>query len=164
MNQLTPPAAIPDARDLTEIALHLIVAFVGGWVVTLIYKGTRPATHANPSFPPTLVLLSILIAVVTQVIGDKLALAFSLVGALSIVRFRTVVRDTQDPAFVIFAVVIGMAAGTGNYAVAVMALIIGGTAAAMIRAKTEIGWNDTESVLSVRLNLAADPTAVLTPT
>ena len=50
-------------------------------------------------------LLSILIAMVTQVIGDNIARAFSLVGALSIVRFRTVVRDTQDTAYVIFAVV-----------------------------------------------------------
>src|SRR2546430_13730647 len=45
----------------------------------------------------------------TQVIGDNVARAFSLVGALSIVRFRTVVRDTQDTAYVIFAVVVGMA-------------------------------------------------------
>ena len=59
-------------------------------------------------------LLSILIAMVTQVIGDNIARAFSLVGALSIVRFRTVVRDTQDTAFVIFSVGVGMAVGAGN--------------------------------------------------
>ena len=59
-------------------------------------------------------LLSILIAMVTQVIGDNIARAFSLVGALSIVRFRTVVRDTQDTAFVIFAVAVGMAMGANN--------------------------------------------------
>ena len=59
-------------------------------------------------------LLSILIAMVTQVIGDNVARAFSLVGALSIVRFRTVVRDTVDTAFVIFAVAVGMAVGAGH--------------------------------------------------
>ena len=63
------------------------------------------------SFVVTLVLLTILIAMVTQVIGDNVARAFSLVGALSIVRFRTVVRDTQDTAYVIFAVAVGMAVG-----------------------------------------------------
>jgi len=51
---------------------------------------------------------------VTQVIGDNVARAFSLVGALSIVRFRTVVRDTQDTAYVIFAVVVGMAVGAND--------------------------------------------------
>ena len=64
------------------------------------------------SFTVTLVLLTILIAMVTQVIGDNVARAFSLVGALSIVRFRTVVRDTQDTAYVIFAVAVGMAVGS----------------------------------------------------
>ena len=49
------------------------------------------------------------IAMVTQVTGQNVALAFSLVGALSIVRFRTVVQDTNDTAFVIFAVAGGMA-------------------------------------------------------
>ena len=63
-------------------------------------------------------LLAVLIAMVTQVIGDNVARAFSLVGALSIVRFRTVVRDTQDTAFVIFAVVVGMAVGASALLVA----------------------------------------------
>src|SRR3712207_7408096 len=57
------------------------------------------------------VLLAVLVALVTLVIGDSTARAFGLVGALSIVRFRTVVEDTRDTAFVIFAVALGMAAG-----------------------------------------------------
>ena len=63
-------------------------------------------------------LLSALIAMVAQVVGNNAALAFSLVGALSIVRFRTVVRDTEDTAFVIFAVVVGMSVGVHNLMVA----------------------------------------------
>src|SRR3712207_7596331 len=62
-------------------------------------------------FPYTTLFRS---AMVTQVIGDNIARAFSLVGALSIVRFRTVVRDTQDTAYVIFAVAVGMAVGAGH--------------------------------------------------
>ena len=74
-------------------------------------------------------LLAVLIAMVTQVIGDSVARAFSLVGALSIVRFRTVVRDTQDTAFVIFAVVVGMAVGARDPWVALIGLAIVGAAA-----------------------------------
>src|SRR5439155_23381051 len=59
----------------------------------------------------------ILLAMVSMVIGSDIARAFSLVGALSIVRFRTVVEDTRDTAFVIFAVIVGMAAGAGVYVV-----------------------------------------------
>ena len=61
---------------------------------------------------------------VMQVIDDRVARAFSLVGALSIVRFRTVLDDTQDIAFVIFAVVVGMAAGTGAMWVATIGSIV----------------------------------------
>src|SRR4051794_12126891 len=102
-------------HDWTQMAVHLCAAFLGGLLVSAIYRGTRPRSRITPSFPPTLVLLAILIAMVTQVIGESLARAFGLVGALSIVRFRTVVRDTQDTAFVIFAVVVGMACGAGSY-------------------------------------------------
>ncbi|MDZ4830382.1 MAG: hypothetical protein SGJ09_09330 [Phycisphaerae bacterium] len=51
----------------------------------------------------------------TMVIGSSVARAFSLVGALSLVRFRTVVDDTRDTAFVIFALIVGMAAGTSIF-------------------------------------------------
>jgi hypothetical protein len=96
------------------VFVRLLVALGLGAMVAVIYRVTRPAADVSPSFPATLVLLCILIAMVTQVIGDNVARAFSLVGALSIVRFRTVVRDTQDTAFVIFAVGVGMAIGAGN--------------------------------------------------
>jgi uncharacterized membrane protein YhiD involved in acid resistance len=82
------------------------------------------------------VLLTILIAMVTQVIGDNVARAFSLVGALSIVRFRTVVRDTQDTAYVIFAVAIGMAMGANHPAVALCGLTVVGVTALLLRRRT----------------------------
>jgi hypothetical protein len=78
---------------------RLIAAMVLGGIVAQIYRHSR--AEPASSFTVTLVLLAILIAMVTQVIGDNVARAFSLVGALSIVRFRTVVRDTQDTAYVI---------------------------------------------------------------
>jgi hypothetical protein len=68
----------------------------------------------------------------TQVIGNSAALAFSLVGILSIVRFRTVVEDTRETAFVVFAVVVGMAAGVGNLTVALSALGVVGAAAVFL--------------------------------
>ena len=156
----------PDApklaeHDWTHMLVNLCVAFAAGLVVTAIYKNTRPKSHVTPSFPPTLVMLAILLAMVTQVIGESLARAFGLVGALSIVRFRTVVRDTQDTAFVIFAVVVGMAAGAGAYTIAVLGLGVGALAAALVRTKSEIGWDDTENTLNLRLGLGVDQATVL---
>jgi uncharacterized membrane protein YhiD involved in acid resistance len=101
--------------EMTVILARLAAAFVLGCVAAGIYHFTMRARprEGGTTFPATLVLLCVLIAMVTLVIGDSVARAFSLVGALAIVRFRTVVEDTRDTAFVIFAVVLGMAAGTG---------------------------------------------------
>lgn len=96
-------------------------------IVAWIYRRTTGHAHSI-SFPTTLVLLAILIAMVAQAIGDNVARAFNLVGALSIVRFRTVVRDTRDNAFVIFAVVAGVAAGPQNLWVAILGILVAGTA------------------------------------
>ena len=115
------------------LAVRLLLALLAGIVVSAIYHGTRRGSSVAPTFPATLVLLCVLIAVVTQVIGDNVARAFSLVGALSIVRFRTVVQDTKDTAFVIFAVVIGMSVGAGQPGVALGGILIVGLAAWLFR-------------------------------
>jgi len=104
--------------DWKVLAFRLVAAAAFGLVVAAIYRATRDLSRVAASFPGTLVMLCLLIGTVTQVIGDNVALAFSLVGALSIVRFRTAVQDTKDTAFVIFAVAVGMAIGAGHLAVA----------------------------------------------
>ena len=118
---------------LLLIAVRLLLAVGLGQAIAAVYRAARPMNEEAESFTVTLVLLTILIAMVTQVIGDNVARAFSLVGALSIVRFRTVVRDTQDTAYVIFAVAVGMAVGANHPLVAVCGLLIVGAAALMLR-------------------------------
>lgn len=145
------------------LAARLSFAFVLGLAVAGIYWLThRRDESLVPSFLATLVLLAILIAVVTQVIGDNVARAFSLVGALSIVRFRTVVEDTRDTAFVIFAVVVGMAAGAGHPAVALMALVVVGVAAAVTipRRRHEVASGSCWS-LCVRLGAGTSPDSIV---
>ncbi len=146
------------------VLIRLVIAMIAGGVVTLIYRFTRPADETAPSFMITLVLLSILIAMVTQVIGDNVARAFSLVGALSIVRFRTVVRDTQDTAYVIFAVAVGMATGAGHPGLAASGLgVIGFAAFVMRRGLASTGVRHDPFRLNVRIGLGHDPAAVLGP-
>jgi hypothetical protein len=117
-----------------------------------------------PSFTATLVLLAILIAMVTQVIGDNVARAFSLVGALSIVRFRTVVRDTQDTAYVIFAVGVGMAAGAGQYFVGAAGIgVVAAAALAMRRKPVPEASATIPFELQVRVGIGHDPRVLLAP-
>ncbi|MBE0544280.1 MAG: DUF4956 domain-containing protein [Verrucomicrobia bacterium] len=128
---------IPEISPVV-VGIRLCVAAMLGGVVAWIYRRTRKSAEISSSFPVTLVLLAILIAMVTQVIGDNVARAFSLVGALSIVRFRTVVRDTQDTAYVIFAVVVGMAAGANNFWVGIIGIGVVGFAAYLMMARAKV--------------------------
>lgn len=121
-----------------QLSVRLVLSLVFGVLVVAIYKATRRSATVTATFPATLVLLSILIAMVTQVIGDNIARAFSLVGALSVVRFRTVVRDTKDTAFVIAAVAVGMAIGLGQGMVALCGLITFAFAAYLFRDRTTV--------------------------
>lgn len=154
---LRPGATVP----ASEVVLRLFVALILGAIVAWIYRQARGVGGAS-SFPGTLILLCVLIAMVTQVIGNNVARAFSLVGALSIVRFRTVVRDTQDTAYVIFSVVVGMAVGSHDLWVAGVGLLVVGCAAWFLcrvpRDADFPGW-----LLNVRLNVGLNPATVLGP-
>ncbi|HOW68942.1 MAG TPA: DUF4956 domain-containing protein [Candidatus Paceibacterota bacterium] len=149
-----------------DILWRLLAALGLGCVVAWVYCRTRRNTDLTSSFPLTLVLLSVLIAMVTQVIGDNVARAFSLVGALSIVRFRTVVRDTQDTAYVIFAVAVGMAVGAHNPWVAVLGIAVIGLAAFALRRRFPgvIPQAQPPYLLSLRLGLGYDLDQRLGPT
>lgn len=107
---------------LEVMGVRLVVACGMGIIVAGVHYLSTAKEHrrTDRSFLTTLVLLSVLIALVTLVIGDSAARAFSLVGALAIVRFRTVVEDTRDTAFVIFSVAAGMATGIGYVLAALM--------------------------------------------
>jgi len=108
-----------------EVVVRLLAALLFGYLIAGIYlRSRRHESDIGASFPMTLVLLSVLVAMVTQVIGNNVARAFSLVGTLAIVRFRTVVRDTRDTIYVIFAVVVGMAIGAAYLWIALLGLVI----------------------------------------
>jgi hypothetical protein len=146
-----------------HVLVRLVVALALGRLVAVVYDLTRPPAERSASFGATLVLLSVLIAMVTQVIGDNVARAFSLVGALSIVRFRTVVRDTQDTAFVIFAVVIGMAVGGNNLPVALTGLVIVAAGAFWMNDRGATGSRGLPYELRVRAGLGRELDTLLGP-
>lgn len=154
----------PTQATPLELLWRIGLAFGLGCIVALIYRGTHRIEPITPTFPRTLVLLSILIAMVTSVIGDSVARAFSLVGALSIVRFRTVVRDTQDTAFVIFSVVVGMAAGANHLWVAIVGSAVVTVAVFILRPRRGSSvWTEEECDLTVRVSTGSDPEALVVP-
>ena len=140
--------------DATAWALggRIGAALLLGIAVVGVYRWARRGESVQGTFLTTLVLLSALIAMATQIIGDNIARAFSLVGALSVVRFRTVVKDTQDTAFVIFAVVAGMSAGAGNALVGAVGLaIIAASSVVLWPPNRRDAWRSSDSVLTLRV-------------
>ena len=158
-----PPAAPDPAWDDILIRLGLAAAF--GIAAALAYFLTQRKRRAEAaSFVATMVLLSVLLGMVSMVIGSNIARAFALVGALSIVRFRTVVEDTRDTAFVIFAVVVGMAAGAGAYIVAAVGIPIVGLVAWLLavwgrsgESKPDAAATAARTALVIRVGTGVDP-------
>lgn len=141
----------------TVVAWRIASALLLGGAVAGVYRWARRGQGTQATFLTTLVLLSVTIAMATQVIGDSVARAFSLVGALSVARFRTVVKDTQDTAFVILAVVVGMAAGANNAMVAVVGLAVVGLASPLLwPPRRDPSLAGAEVELKVRLAAAQD--------
>lgn len=109
---------------MPDIALTLALAFLLGQLVAWAYMCTHTGISYSRGFVQSIVLLTIVVALAMMVIGSNVAVAFGLLGALSMIRFRNVLKDTRDTAFVFFAVVIGIACGTYNYTLAVTGAVI----------------------------------------
>src|SRR4029077_13124208 len=134
-----------------DLAWRIAAALVLGVAGAALYPWARRGEYIAPTFQTTLVLLAVLIAMATQIIGDNVARAFSLVGALSVVRFRTVVKDTQDTAFVILAVVVGMSSGANHLVVGLVGLGIIAAASLALWPHRADGWYRVECTLSLRI-------------
>lgn len=169
-NPFTADAPV-DAPPLTpeDIAWRLSLAAAFGIAAAAAYFLTQRKSRAQTaSFVATMVLLAILLGMVSMVIGTNIARAFALVGALSIVRFRSVVEDTRDTAFVIFAVVVGMAAGAGAYVVAAVGIPIVGLVAWLLAwwgrsgEKPASATQTRPTTVVVRVGIGTDPAVALT--
>lgn len=123
MNILSDFLTLPPLVTLGTDVLRLLLAFVLGVFIVIIYHWTHVKV-AQKSFTDTLIILCMLISVVMVIIGDSIARAFSLVGALSIIRFRTAIQDPRDIAFVFYALAVGMAVGAGNPSIAILATFV----------------------------------------
>ena len=123
MNILFDFITLPPFVTLGADALRLLLAFALGVFIVNIYLWTH-AKVPQKSFTDTLIILCMLISVVMVIIGDSIARAFSLVGALSIIRFRTAIQDPRDIGFVFYALAAGMAVGAGNPSVAILATFL----------------------------------------
>lgn len=103
-----------------EAFVNLSVALFCGVVVGVLYRMSYRGINFSSNNIIAIVMLTMITALVIMVIGNNLARAFGLVGAMSIIRFRTAVKDTQDIMFIFFALAIGLSCGAGMYIIALI--------------------------------------------
>lgn len=109
-----------------QIMINVTVALSCGLFIAYIYKKTYRGAGYSAAFSNSMIILTMITSIVIMVIGNNLARAFGLVGAMSIIRFRTAVKDTQDIVFIFFGLAIGMASGVGYHKMAIFgSLFIG---------------------------------------
>lgn len=104
-----------------DLFLSLLVAFVSAIFITIIYKKTYTGVSYTKSFVLSIILLAMVTSLVIRTINSNLALSLGMVGALSIVRFRTAVKDPIDTVFMFWAIAAGIMAGAGLYLITIIA-------------------------------------------
>ena len=111
----------PDLGSTVEVTvLCLLLAFVLGQVIAWTYAATHSGLSYSRTFTQSLVLLTLIVSLVMLVIGNNIVTAFGLIGALAIIRFRNVLKDTRDTSFVFLSLVIGMAVGSERFLTAII--------------------------------------------
>jgi len=106
--------------SIADSIMAITLSFILALMITQIYKITYRGIRYSQSFVHTIIIMSVVVSVVMAVIGNNIAVAFGLVGAFSIIRFRSAMNDPKDIAFIFFGMVSGIACGLGFYLLAVV--------------------------------------------
>jgi hypothetical protein len=138
-------------------------ALLGIWI-SFLYRKVQFEASYSQSLAHTFVILAMITSLIMLIIGSNIARAFSLVGALSIVRFRTAIKSPQDIGFIFLTIAIGMACGTRFYSVAIVGTsLISLVIFLMYYFRFAANPSSEEFLLSAAFHLNVDYEAALTP-
>ena len=98
-----------------DVLIVLSLSFILNMVIAVVYQKTHKGVSYSQSYVHTLVMMGVTISAIMLIIGSNIARAFTLVGALSIVRFRNAIKETRDVGFIFLTMAVGMACGTRFY-------------------------------------------------
>ncbi len=107
-----------------DILVSIFVALIAALIIGYIYKKTYVGVSYSKSFSLSLLLLTLITSIVIRTINSNLSLSLGMVGALSIVRFRTAIKDPVDTIFMFWAITIGIMSGAGLYIVTILSTLI----------------------------------------
>ncbi len=149
-------------KDLTsiftfaDVAMVLGLGFALSLAIAWVYRATHRGTSYAQSFAQTLVIMGMVTSLIMLIIGSNIARAFSLIGALSVIRFRNAVKETRDVGFMFLSMAIGMACGTRFYMLATFATAVFAAVLGIMHKLDLFKKEVTERVLRVRLPAGLD--------
>lgn len=106
--------------SIDQIIIAMMAALILALLMYFVYRKTYTGVVYSKSFNQTLVLIAIIITMVMMIIGGNLALSLGMVGSLSVIRFRTAIKEPRDMAFLFWSIAIGLSCGAEMYGVAVV--------------------------------------------
>lgn len=110
--------------SIFDMVLALVLAFGIGMFIFLVYKKTYQGVMYSSSFGTTLVALTMITTVVILAVTSNVVLSLGMVGALSIVRFRTAIKEPLDIAFLFWSIAVGIVLAAGMILLAVTGSVI----------------------------------------
>ena len=131
---------------LPEVTVNIVMSAVLGFFIFLSYAISHRGTIYSKKFNASLVILTVLTGTVMTVIGNNIALSLGMVGALSIVRFRTAIKDSRDTIYIFWTIIVGICCGVGDYMVAA----IGSTVTFLVILILGMIKNDRRMMLIIR--------------
>ena len=115
---------IQTSKSIESMLLSIFLSFFLGLVIMFIHRKNSSAIVYDSQINFSLLLITIIVTVVMIVIGSNLALSLGLIGALSIIRFRTAIKNTIDISFIFWAIATGLVLGSYNYFLAITEIVI----------------------------------------
>ena len=110
-----------------NVVWSIILSLLCGLIIAFVHRINSTYLVYDPQINFSLVLLTMIVTVVMIVIGSNLALSLGLIGALSIIRFRTAIKNTIDISFIFWTIATGLALGSYNYLLAILSIIVIGS-------------------------------------
>ncbi|MGE9213632.1 DUF4956 domain-containing protein [Exiguobacterium aurantiacum] len=119
-NEVSQLADVTSRLTVLEAGAAIFLSFILTLCIAYLYKKTHTGARYSQSFVQTIIIMGVTVSVVMIVIGNNVAVAFGLVGAFSIIRFRSAMSDPKDIAFIFFGMAAGISCGLGFYILAIL--------------------------------------------
>lgn len=161
-DSLTAPGPV-NVRTPLEVALAMGYSLLLNLIIAMIYRKTYRGTRYSQDYVQTLIIIGVVTTILIMVVSGNGAVAFGMFAAFSVIRFRRTLGQSRDLAFVFFAMAIGMVIGAREYAMALVIIVVVGSAIYLLARTNAFAPKRASHLLTMRMTNEADFEKLMTP-